>query len=43
VVSNVRELEGALNRVIAYASMSGMPINIELASAVLSNVMYNPK
>jgi chromosomal replication initiator protein len=43
VVSNVRELEGALNRVIAYASMSGMPISIELASAVLSNVMYNPK
>ena len=31
------------NRVIAYASMSGMPINNELASAVLSNVMYNPK
>ena len=43
VVSNVRELEGALNRVVAYASMSGMPINNELASAVLSNVMYNPK
>jgi chromosomal replication initiator protein len=43
VVSNVRELEGALNRVVAYASMSGMAINIELASAVLSNVMYNPK
>src|SRR6187401_3085207 len=43
VVSNVRELEGALNRVVAYASMSGMPVNIELASAVLSNVMYNPK
>jgi chromosomal replication initiator protein len=43
VVSNVRELEGALNRVVAYASMSGMPVNIELASAVLSNVMYNPR
>jgi chromosomal replication initiator protein len=43
VVRNVRELEGALNRVVAYASMSGMPINNELASAVLSNVMYNPK
>jgi chromosomal replication initiator protein len=43
VVSNVRELEGALNRVVAYASMSGMPVGIELASAVLSNVMYNPR
>jgi chromosomal replication initiator protein len=43
VVSNVRELEGALNRVVAYASMGGMPISNELASAVLSNVMYNPK
>jgi chromosomal replication initiator protein len=29
--------------VVAYASMSGMPVNIELASAVLSNVMYNPR
>ena len=43
VVSTVRELEGALTRVVAYASMSGMPVNIELASAVLSNVMYNPR
>jgi len=43
VVSNVRELEGALNRVVAYASMGAMPIGIELAQAVLSNVLYNPK
>ncbi|HEY5520953.1 MAG TPA: chromosomal replication initiator protein DnaA [Candidatus Limnocylindrales bacterium] len=43
VISNIRELEGALNRIEAYANMGGMPITIELAQAVLSNVLYNPK
>jgi chromosomal replication initiator protein len=43
VVSNIRELEGALNRIVAYASMGAQPISIELAQAVLSNVLYNPK
>ena len=43
VVSNIRELEGALNRIIAFASMGATPISIELAQAVLSNVLYNPK
>ena len=43
VVCNIRELEGALNRIVAYASMGAMPISIELAQAVLSNVLYNPK
>jgi len=43
VVSNIRELEGALNRIVAYASMGAIPISIDLATAVLSNVLYNPK
>jgi chromosomal replication initiator protein len=43
VVSNIRELEGALNRIVAYASMGAIPISIDLAQSVLSNVMYNPK
>jgi chromosomal replication initiator protein len=43
VASNIRELEGGLNRIVAYASMQGMPITTDLAQAVLSNVLYNPR
>jgi chromosomal replication initiator protein len=37
--SNIRELEGALIRVIAYASMSGRDISIDLAHETLKDLM----
>jgi len=43
VASNIRELEGALIRIVAYANMNGRPLTADLAQAVLSNVLYQPK
>ncbi|MCP3982664.1 MAG: chromosomal replication initiator protein DnaA [bacterium] len=37
--SNVRELEGAFNKVVAYASMSGRTIDLELAKETLHDFM----
>jgi chromosomal replication initiator protein len=37
IPSNIRELEGALIRVVAYASLTKSPISAELASEVLKN------
>lgn len=39
ISSNIRELEGALNRVIAYAMLSGKPIDMEFAQATLADVL----
>jgi chromosomal replication initiator protein len=39
VQSNIRELEGVLLRLRAYASVMKLPITLELARSVLSNVM----
>jgi chromosomal replication initiator protein len=39
ITSNVRELEGALNRVTAYAALTGQPLTLEFARQVLSDVL----
>lgn len=39
VQSNIRELEGALNRVLAYSDLSGVPLTLELAHNALSDFL----
>jgi chromosomal replication initiator protein len=39
ITSNVRELEGALNRVVAYAKLVGRPVTLENSQEVLHDVL----
>ena len=39
IKSNVRELEGALTRLVAYASLTGSPFNLATAQQVLRNII----
>ena len=38
--SNVRELEGALIKLIAYSSLTGTPINLQMAQQVLKHLVH---
>ena len=38
--SNVRELEGALIRLVAYSSITGAPIALQMAQQVLKNIVH---
>jgi chromosomal replication initiator protein len=39
IISNIRELEGGLNRVVAYADLVGRPVSLEMAQDVLSDLL----
>ena len=43
VQSNIRELEGALNRVVAYGELNGLPLTVELAQQALDEVFFESR
>lgn len=42
IQSNIRELEGALTRVLAYADLSGKPLNLQLTQIALADFLPEP-
>lgn len=39
VQSNIRELEGALNRIVAFSELSGVPLSLQLAEVALADLL----
>lgn len=42
IQNNIRELEGALNRVLAYVRLTGHPLNLETAEMALTDMLSRP-
>ncbi len=43
IETNIRELEGALIRIVAYASLSKSPITLKLPDDALKDLLFSPK
>jgi chromosomal replication initiator protein len=43
IQSNIRELEGALNRLAAYQKLNNQSPNLEVAKTLLKNIIFSPK
>jgi chromosomal replication initiator protein len=43
IQQNIRELEGALNRILAYCELNGSRPDINIATTVLNSLINNPK
>ena len=42
VRKNIRELEGSLNKVMAYSQLTGQPVDVELVNMALSDLVRRP-